>query len=150
MEPQAFFPVVVVGNDHGPEPAEWKVWYWKGERLQWQVIALLPVLASKVNLKHPEFRVKKTIFSFKGWFRYLDAASIPHENHLFPPIKSMNASHKTESVEACNRQSWSISTFGLLSLCIWGLVHGTEGKGRKTDCDRTARALLNACVPGIG
>ena len=126
----------------------WKAWRYDSRKLWFQYISILPALSPNMKLQSKWFRVNKHIDSDNGWANWLLDCGDSKDNHFKRSLVSMSARGSADDVQEENRESASLSAFGLLSLLAW--LCGNRRDGLKLhEAQRCLFAFLNATIPKI-
>ena len=69
------------------------------------------------------------------------------DDHFKAPLKSVLAAGSEAEIDETCKTKATLSSFGVLSLCLWGGVHRNKGSREQfSDC---FRSILGACLPGV-
>ena len=127
---------------------KWKAWRRSSGALLWKLPPLLAFMAPAIDQTARTFRVKKCVQSnFSGWVEWFAEAGLELPTHLIPGMRSLQSRNLAIEDDCLN--SWTLSTFGCISICTWAWV------GRPTpEKQELGRACLEVwlrkVVPGIG
>ena len=119
------------------------------DSIEWGFFDLLPFLFPRVNTASKNFRIAKLIDSFGGWKGMLRALGEDPDAHIYPSLKSMNASGRSDDIGDKHREHFSITTYGLVSLGMWVSAHRNHSNC-KEDGRSALLALLRLLTPGLG
>lgn len=113
----------------------------------WDALDVVPSLTPMVDMTAANFRVVKWAKSFKGWVAWLRIAGLEMIDHFKPSIRSVVALGDQGIASETIGNKASFSTFGLLSLCLWGGVH--RSKSTRQPFLDSLTSFLGAVLPGV-
>ena len=142
-----YAPVIVVCNGQ-QHSCTWKAWQHDQGDLYWEVRSVAEVLFAGRNMKSRNFRVGKALKEWgKDCFQWMqECLGEDPSLHIISSLKSY-VSLGVFDIPSIARETQSMSTFGLLSLFLWGSAykHG-KAQGNARAC---LEGLMQSCLPGI-